>query len=309
MKQKKPRNRTRKETEAEQVKPTEETENMGFASLGRAYLEPVSDPLVFELLTETTRRCRKSLLVASLICFTVTWGDLFPKEISAFGFKVTSLQRTNLLYVLALVAAYFTSAFVIYTFTDSRLRKVRRRLDRLRLADLSADDRAKIERLKAIARTVTSESRLDSPEYVALASIADDAALVKDVDKAVTIRTIVDIYLPIIAGVGAIAAVVQEAGRLPGVQVILVFSGILVLLAAASVRLSEEYRTRRKLEPMRNMTKEFQQWVKLKKKYLTLPPNSLRARFIKGRLERTSLGFGSIPKRPDDGNGKKRGAP
>lgn len=115
-----------------------------------AILSGVDDSIVYDIITEITRRCRKSLLAACLICFTVTWADLFPREINALGagFEVTELQRTNLLYLLALVTAYYSLAFISYCFSDSRLRKLR-----IRQSQLAVGGAAEVlrEELEAVA--------------------------------------------------------------------------------------------------------------------------------------------------------------
>ena len=282
--QKRPRPETGKSADTESGTKVQATD------FGKLVLEPVSDPLVFDILTETTRRCRKSLLAVSLVCFTVTWGDLFPKEVSAFGFKVDSLQRVNLLYVLAMVAAYYSLAFVVYCYSDGRLRKVRKRLDQLRIASESDGVKQRLDFLANAIRNQKDKSRADSPEFLALASASSDRELAKDAERASAIRQVIDIHLPVLAGLGAITVVVQEAGQLPGFQVLVVFSLFVLLLVGLTIRQSEKYRIQKKLAPLRGVTNRLQSWVKLQKKYNAVPPNSLRARYYKWRLSRTKFG-------------------
>jgi hypothetical protein len=73
----------------------------------------IKDPL-----SEVTRRERKVLLGVSAIAFVVTRTGLVPSKISALGVEFARADQQALLFVFALVIAYFVAAFAVYGAAD-----------------------------------------------------------------------------------------------------------------------------------------------------------------------------------------------
>ncbi len=254
-------------------------------------LESGSDPLIVEPLTDTTRRCRKALLGSSLVAFTLSWAGLVPERIEAFGISVEEVERANLLYVLALVTGYFLLAFFAYCYSDLMAYKVRVKKSQI-MPGLPV--RALKEQAEQLRKQPVDEASFRSSELTGTMSVMEHFRAVQDVHKAVKVRTVVDVFVPGIIGLAAIAASVQEAGRLPAVPVLIAFIVLVVAIVIALVLLSDKFRIFKMLRPMRKMNEELKEWVGLKKKFLSLDPNSWRARRIKRKLERSRFGLGRM---------------
>jgi hypothetical protein len=261
------------------------------AAASTEILKSVDDPLLGEILTPTTRQCRRALLAASVVAFTLTWGGLVPERIEAFGLSIEQIERANLLYVLALVTGYFTVTFISYCYSDGTLRRIRVRLSRIMPGLSLGPIKASAERLR---ETPAENLQLDSPEFLATTSIADHMRAVQDVHRAARLRMVIDVYLPAAVGLGASAVAIQEAGRLPGIPVLIAFVLLVSVFVTVLVVQSEKFRNFRRLLPMRRLTGDLKDWVELKKKLLTLNPNSWRAKRIRRRLERSKFGLGSM---------------
>jgi amino acid transporter len=74
---------------------------------------PLSDPL-----SEVTRKERKFLLGVSVIGLFVSNSGIVPTKIAALGIELSSLDQKSFLTLLALVVAYFLTAFCIYGIAD-----------------------------------------------------------------------------------------------------------------------------------------------------------------------------------------------
>ena len=86
-------------------------------------LDSLKEPLLSDPLREVTRRERKALLTLCLISLALTWGGLFPESVDAYGFKITELETTNLLILLAAVIAFLLIGFIVFAYTDLKLRE------------------------------------------------------------------------------------------------------------------------------------------------------------------------------------------
>ena len=69
-------------------------------------------------LSEITRKERLYLLGISTVGITIEYTGLIPSEITTLGIKFGQANQNALLYILALVIAYYLAAFVIYAASD-----------------------------------------------------------------------------------------------------------------------------------------------------------------------------------------------
>ncbi len=69
-------------------------------------------------LSEITRKERLYLLGVSTVGITIEYTGLIPTEITTLGIKFGEANPNALLYILALVIAYFLTAFVFYAASD-----------------------------------------------------------------------------------------------------------------------------------------------------------------------------------------------
>lgn len=67
-----------------------------------------------EFLTEPTRKLRKSLLIASLIGFAISYAGLRVSEISLLGSKLSITKFEVIPFVLGIVVSYFLVTFIIF---------------------------------------------------------------------------------------------------------------------------------------------------------------------------------------------------
>jgi hypothetical protein len=68
-------------------------------------------------LSDVSRRERRSLLASSTIAVLTAHAGLIPKQISALGIELTSLDRSAFLILFAAVVIYFLVAFAVYGFS------------------------------------------------------------------------------------------------------------------------------------------------------------------------------------------------
>jgi hypothetical protein len=90
-------------------------------------------------LSAVTRKERLYLLAVSSVNITIVFTGLVPSQIAALGITFAQADRQSLLFILALVNAYFLSAFILYAWSDylawrrlfnlERLRRFRKRLE------------------------------------------------------------------------------------------------------------------------------------------------------------------------------------
>ena len=79
---------------------------------------PGTDPSFLDPLSEETRKARLYLLGASTVGITIVVTGLVPTEIRTLGITFAQADRRSLLFMLALVIAYFLVAFIIYAAAD-----------------------------------------------------------------------------------------------------------------------------------------------------------------------------------------------
>lgn len=206
-------------------------------------LESVSDPLVTELLTPTTRECRKALLLASVACFAVTWGGLPLSDLKLPYVEITKTEQTNLLFLLAAVVLYFLLTFLTYAFTDSKSRKLRLALGVGKASEAFQGAQAILKEWPKGAEALNTEF-FESAEFRAAATVSDRAKLAKEVTRASDYKRLVDVYLPAIVGVGAVAVVVSEAGGLPSLNVVIALAAIGLAVGIGLLLQSRRFKSR-----------------------------------------------------------------
>ncbi len=77
-----------------------------------------TDPRLGDPLSEVTRKERLYLLAASTVGITIISTGLVPTEIRTLGITFAQADQDSLLFMLALVVAYFLVAFIIYAASD-----------------------------------------------------------------------------------------------------------------------------------------------------------------------------------------------
>lgn len=73
----------------------------------------VSDPL-----SAHGRSLRKSLLLSSIVSAAVASAGFFPTKISALGLEFTQADRVSVLWLLAIVVAFFLVSFIVVASGD-----------------------------------------------------------------------------------------------------------------------------------------------------------------------------------------------
>ena len=77
-----------------------------------------TDVAVRDPLTPVTRKERLYLLAVSMIGIAIVQTGLVPSKIATFGIELDKPDRSALLFLLALVTAYFLVAFIVYAASD-----------------------------------------------------------------------------------------------------------------------------------------------------------------------------------------------
>lgn len=80
--------------------------------------QPAQDIRLRDPLSEVTRKERLYLLGISTVGITIESTGLIPSEITTLGIKFGEADQDALLYILALVIAYFLAAFILYAASD-----------------------------------------------------------------------------------------------------------------------------------------------------------------------------------------------
>ena len=69
-------------------------------------------------LSQVTRKERRFLLGVGMVGITLVKTGLVPSKISALGIEFTKTDQKSLLFIVALITAYFVVAFTIYAVSD-----------------------------------------------------------------------------------------------------------------------------------------------------------------------------------------------
>lgn len=181
-------------------------------------LDTIEDPSVTDPLSEVTRKERKALLAACIVGLAISAGGLVPEKIETFGITVTPKQEESLLYILSGVIGYFLVAFAIYAWADLKRRdtiaaKHRQRV-RPVIDDASAKFRRTEERLKK--SDVEASKSVQDPAFLELAGLSDQIKFAQRVQRVATIRILVDVYFPMLAGLSAMIMVWSSTRGFPG---------------------------------------------------------------------------------------------
>ena len=76
------------------------------------------DLVLYDPLSEVTRKERKSLLGLAAVGIALVKVPLVPTKLSAFGLEFSTVNQKALLTLYAVVVAYFLVAFLTCSFTD-----------------------------------------------------------------------------------------------------------------------------------------------------------------------------------------------
>ena len=74
--------------------------------------------IIYDPLTETTRKERTSLLGVAMLGIALVSVPLVPEKLSAFGVDFSKVNQAVFVRLYSLVVAYYLAAFCIYAFTD-----------------------------------------------------------------------------------------------------------------------------------------------------------------------------------------------
>lgn len=202
-------------------------------------LDSVEEPSVTDPLSEVTRRDRKALLAACIVGLSISAGGLVPERIETFGITVSAQQEDSLLYILAGVICYFLLAFGVYAWADLKHRDAvaAKHRERLRpvIQEATAASRRTQEQLKKREDKEVQDT-LNDPNFMRLAGLSDQMKLAQRVNRVGTIRILVDVYFPMVAGITAAVVVWSSTTRFPGWSI--VGGGTLVAATASGIFLA-----------------------------------------------------------------------
>ncbi len=153
----------------------------------------VRDPL-----SQVTRNERRFLLGVSMVGITLVKTGLVPSRISALGIEFTKTDQKSLLFIVALITAYFVVAFTIYAVSDFIAWRLVYRAA-LREAIAQSDKRIAQKRKELLDQF--KEERLSM-------SSMPRGRIIFILSKPVSlIRTVFEFVLPILIGIYAILTV------------------------------------------------------------------------------------------------------
>jgi hypothetical protein len=73
----------------------------------------------FDPLSPVTRRVRRNLLAWSLVSVAMSWANLVPTKIQAFGLETDHIDQRKLLVLLACVVLFEGLSFAIYGYVET----------------------------------------------------------------------------------------------------------------------------------------------------------------------------------------------
>jgi hypothetical protein len=76
------------------------------------------DLILYNPLSEITRRERRALLGLSVLAIAMVKVPLVPEKIGVLGLEMALKNQQNFLFIFALVLCYFVGAFFLYALTD-----------------------------------------------------------------------------------------------------------------------------------------------------------------------------------------------
>lgn len=171
------------------------------------FFDVVADAPPPDALSERTRKERRSLLLASLLGMAITWGNLIPSQISAFGIVVSDVEQKSLLALLFFVVTYFLCGFLLYAVPEYRHWHVRDQLFRERLAGFFKP--------KADTARGHAVGDLDNEAILAVAAAARHAQLAGGLLAGARARALFDFAVPALAALVALTFILASALGLP----------------------------------------------------------------------------------------------
>ena len=153
----------------------------------------VRDPL-----SKVTRNERRFLLGVSMVGITLVKTGLVPSRISALGIEFTKTDQKSLLFIVALITAYFVVAFTIYAVSDFIAWRLAFRAA-LREAITQSDERIAQKQKEFLDQV--KEKRFSMPSI-------PRGRIIFILNKPVSIiRAVFEFLLPILVGIYAIVTV------------------------------------------------------------------------------------------------------
>ena len=221
-------------------------------------LEAVSDPRVFDPLSEVTRRERKALLLASLVAFAISVGGLVPTEIQALGIKLPQAERDTILILVSLSILYLLAGFLIYSLTDLRSRNLAIALGSHKISsDLAAEMSTAPERIRALIGSEDIKHLTAHPEFKRFSSISEEIKLASRIRIYGTLRVVFDLYVPVLVGLVAATVSLYEARGLRAARII----AFVIVFLVASVAVVQGIRKRNQMiSLLKKLRSRWYQW-------------------------------------------------
>jgi hypothetical protein len=170
------------------------------------------------LLSDVTRKERRSLLLSCLVGTAATWGHLIPTEVSAFGITVSEVEQRSLFLLLFLVVLYFSAAFLLYAIPEYRQWRVRHQLFREELAAFFAPQAERLQNVDA--------SNITNEAILALSTASRHIKLGTSLMAGAAVRALFDFGVPLPAALVAMTFLLAAAIPAPVTQVALSVSGL-----------------------------------------------------------------------------------
>lgn len=272
------------------------TEDNNTINQNKGILEAVSDEKILYPMSDVTRKKRKSLLLASLIAFTISIGGLVPKDIKAFGISLSASERDSILIIIALSIIYLSLGFWIYSLADLRSRKLAIEQGRNKIpTDFKA---IMVEGEKKLIQNVKSQNPkdiVDDPIIKKYFVMSEQVILANKVRKTGNIRVLYEFYFPHLIGIAAVFSSLYDIRSSKISVLIILFLIIIILLFGSVTYVINNWKRYRSM--YRKTRHRWNKWyIKGKvKKLKSMDPNSKKAIKLK---EKIVLSFNKDIKRP-----------
>lgn len=250
-------------------------------------LDLIDHPSRHDPLSEVTRKERKSLLISCVVGIAISAGGLVPDKIEALGISIEPNQEESLYYILAGVIAYLLTAFTIYAWSDLKRRDLQVERARNGLRPLIK----RISKLRQEAEQSLKEAVESQPGSIAtnstiseLGTLQSQMKFVGNFQRIGTIRTIIDIYFPMVLGATCILVVWSSTDGFIGWTEVIQGAAVVASLVGAImlfIRRGALY-TR-----WRRLLKNYRRWrqERLKRIFQNLDPDDPRKEVIQNKIK------------------------
>lgn len=174
-------------------------------------MDTLTDALLGDPMSETTRRERRSLLLVSFVGVAMTMTGLIPTQISSLGLEFGVKHPRAVSWLLLFIVFYLLCAFVLYGYADYRSWQARVRAARTSAIDRLAgeiweQDKDDFE----IGRTNTQPEATSDEERDAMAAERIDRAHRRNRGWA-SVRALFEFVFPTILGGAATVELLRAA--------------------------------------------------------------------------------------------------